>query len=43
MGAKIEGAGTARMVIDGVDSLHGGHYDVMPDRIEHGTFRSPAQ
>jgi UDP-N-acetylglucosamine 1-carboxyvinyltransferase len=38
MGAKISGAGTARMVIEGVDSLHGGHYDVMPDRIETGTF-----
>ena len=38
MGAKISGAGTARIVIEGVDSLHGGHYDVMPDRIETGTF-----
>ncbi|MEO8161381.1 MAG: UDP-N-acetylglucosamine 1-carboxyvinyltransferase [Arenimonas sp.] len=38
MGAKISGAGTARMVIEGVDSLHGGHYEVMPDRIETGTF-----
>jgi UDP-N-acetylglucosamine 1-carboxyvinyltransferase len=38
MGAKIEGAGTNRMVIEGVDQLHGGHYDVMPDRIETGTF-----
>ena len=38
MGAKISGIGTARMVIEGVDSLHGGHYDVMPDRIETGTF-----
>jgi len=38
MGAKISGIGTARMVIEGVDSLRGGHYDVMPDRIETGTF-----
>jgi UDP-N-acetylglucosamine 1-carboxyvinyltransferase len=38
MGAKIEGAGTNRMVVEGVDSLGGGHYEVMPDRIETGTF-----
>jgi len=38
MGAKISGIGTARMVIEGVDRLKGGHYDVMPDRIETGTF-----
>jgi UDP-N-acetylglucosamine 1-carboxyvinyltransferase len=38
MGAKISGAGSARIVIEGVDSLHGGHYEVMPDRIETGTF-----
>ena len=38
MGARIEGAGTARIVVQGVDRLHGGHYDVMPDRIETGTF-----
>jgi UDP-N-acetylglucosamine 1-carboxyvinyltransferase len=38
MGAKISGIGTARMTIEGVDRLHGGHYDVMPDRIETGTF-----
>jgi UDP-N-acetylglucosamine 1-carboxyvinyltransferase len=38
MGAKISGIGTARMVIEGVEHLHGGHYDVMPDRIETGTF-----
>jgi UDP-N-acetylglucosamine 1-carboxyvinyltransferase len=38
MGAKIEGAGTNRIVVEGVDNLHGGHYDVMPDRIETGTF-----
>src|SRR6478752_4167988 len=38
MGAKISGVGTARLVIEGVDRLNGGHYDVMPDRIETGTF-----
>ena len=38
MGAQIEGAGKARIVVQGVDALHGGHYDVMPDRIETGTF-----
>ncbi len=38
MGAKIEGAGSNRMVIEGVDRLGGGRYDVLPDRIETGTF-----
>ena len=38
MGAKIEGAGTDRIVIQGVDKLHGCHYEVLPDRIESGTF-----
>src|SRR6201987_4557094 len=38
LGAKIEGAGTDRVVIKGVDRLHGGHYNVMPDRIEAGTY-----
>jgi UDP-N-acetylglucosamine 1-carboxyvinyltransferase len=38
MGAKIEGAGTNKMVIEGVDSLHGCEYHVLPDRIETGTF-----
>ncbi len=38
MGAKIQGAGTNKMIIEGVDSLRGCHYDVMPDRIETGTF-----
>ena len=38
MGAKIEGAGTDTLVIDGVDKLHGCHYNVMPDRIETGTY-----
>ncbi|HJU27410.1 MAG TPA: UDP-N-acetylglucosamine 1-carboxyvinyltransferase [Rhodanobacteraceae bacterium] len=38
MGAKIDGAGTATMTIDGVERLHGAHYEVLPDRIETGTF-----
>jgi UDP-N-acetylglucosamine 1-carboxyvinyltransferase len=38
MGAKIEGAGTNKMVIEGVDSLQGCEYHVLPDRIETGTF-----
>lgn len=38
LGAKIEGAGTSTMVIDGVDSLNGGHYNVMPDRVEASTY-----
>jgi UDP-N-acetylglucosamine 1-carboxyvinyltransferase len=38
MGAQISGAGTDTIVIDGVDSLHGCRYDVLPDRIETGTF-----
>ena len=38
MGAKIEGAGTSTIMIEGVDSLRGTHYEVLPDRIETGTF-----
>ena len=38
MGAKITGAGTTTIRIEGVDSLHGAHYDVLPDRIETGTY-----
>ena len=38
MGAKISGAGSATLVIEGVDSLHGCSYEVLPDRIETGTF-----
>jgi len=38
MGAKIEGAGTSRIVIEGVKELHGFHHKVIPDRIEAGTF-----
>jgi UDP-N-acetylglucosamine 1-carboxyvinyltransferase len=38
LGAKIEGAGTARIVIHGVQRLEGGRHTVVPDRIETGTF-----
>ena len=38
MGAKIEGAGGNTIVVHGVERLHGTHYDVLPDRIETGTF-----
>ena len=38
MGACIAGAGTSTLVIDGVERLHGAEYDVLPDRIETGTF-----
>jgi len=38
MGAKITGAGTNTLVIDGVDNLQGAEYSVLPDRIETGTF-----
>jgi len=38
MGGKIYGAGTDKITIEGVESLHGGRYDVLPDRIETGTY-----
>jgi UDP-N-acetylglucosamine 1-carboxyvinyltransferase len=38
MGAHIEGHGTDRIVIEGVDRLHGAGHRVVPDRIEAGTF-----
>jgi UDP-N-acetylglucosamine 1-carboxyvinyltransferase len=38
MGAKVSGQGTDTIVIDGVESLHGAHYNVLPDRIEAGTY-----
>ena len=38
MGARIEGAGTDRIVIQGVAALHGAEHAVMPDRIETGTY-----
>ncbi|MEO8037204.1 MAG: UDP-N-acetylglucosamine 1-carboxyvinyltransferase [Betaproteobacteria bacterium] len=38
MGARIQGAGTDVITVEGVASLHGAHWSVMPDRIETGTF-----
>lgn len=38
MGARIRGAGTSRIEIEGVDRLHGATYRIVPDRIETGTF-----
>ena len=38
MGAKIEGAGTDTISIQGVERLTGTHYEVLPDRIESGTY-----
>jgi UDP-N-acetylglucosamine 1-carboxyvinyltransferase len=38
MGAKIEGAGTSELIIEGVDNLNGIEYTVSPDRIETGTY-----
>jgi UDP-N-acetylglucosamine 1-carboxyvinyltransferase len=42
MGAKIEGIGSAHLVIDGVEGLHGTTYEVMPDRIEAGSYACAA-
>ncbi|MGL6251921.1 MAG: UDP-N-acetylglucosamine 1-carboxyvinyltransferase, partial [Billgrantia desiderata] len=38
MGAKISGHGSNNIIIEGVERLHGAYHDVMPDRIETGTF-----
>jgi len=38
MGARIEGAGSSVITIEGVDRLHGAAHDVLPDRIETGTY-----
>ncbi|MEE1613310.1 UDP-N-acetylglucosamine 1-carboxyvinyltransferase [Microvirga sp. CF3016] len=38
MGARIQGAGTSDIVVEGVSSLGGASHDVMPDRIETGTY-----
>jgi UDP-N-acetylglucosamine 1-carboxyvinyltransferase len=38
MGAKITGAGTSRIIIEGVPKLHSVDYSIIPDRIEAGTF-----
>ena len=42
MGAKIEGAGTRKIIIEGVKELHGAEHEVSPDRIEAGTFVAAA-
>lgn len=42
MGARIHGAGTHTIEIEGVESLSGGAYSVMPDRIEAGTYLTAA-
>ncbi|MGH9445141.1 MAG: UDP-N-acetylglucosamine 1-carboxyvinyltransferase [Terriglobia bacterium] len=42
MGASIEGAGTARIRIQGASSLHGAEHSIIPDRIEAGTFIAAA-
>ena len=36
--ADIKGAGTSTLKINGVDSLHGSEYQIIPDRIEAGTY-----
>ena len=38
MGARIEGAGTDRLVVDGVSRLHAATHPILPDRIETGTY-----
>ena len=38
MGARVTGAGTTTIRIEGVQALHGTRYNVLPDRIETGTF-----
>ncbi len=38
MGARIEGAGTSIIKVQGVERLHGAEYTIIPDRIEAGTF-----
>lgn len=38
MGAQISGQGTPVITINGIESLHGGQYEIIPDRIEAGTY-----
>ncbi|MBK6454214.1 MAG: UDP-N-acetylglucosamine 1-carboxyvinyltransferase [Proteobacteria bacterium] len=38
MGAKISGHGTDTILVEGVERMHGTHYEVLPDRIEAGTY-----
>jgi UDP-N-acetylglucosamine 1-carboxyvinyltransferase len=42
MGARVTGAGTDTITVEGVSRLHGARYSVMPDRIETGTFLAAA-
>jgi UDP-N-acetylglucosamine 1-carboxyvinyltransferase len=42
MGAKIRGIGSSHLIVDGVDGLHGCEYEVMPDRIEAGSYACAA-
>src|SRR5579862_612881 len=42
MGARIEGAGTPRIVVEGMDRLRGARHRVIPDRIETGTYMMAA-
>ncbi len=42
MGAKIEGIGSERLVIEGVEALHGARHTVVADRIEAGTYAMAA-
>jgi UDP-N-acetylglucosamine 1-carboxyvinyltransferase len=42
MGAKIEGLGTSTLQVQGVDKLHSAEHDVLPDRIEIGTYAMAA-
>jgi len=42
MGARISGAGTDRIVVEGVSALHGARHRIMPDRIETATFLAAA-
>ena len=42
MGAKIEGIGSGHLIIKGVEALHGCTYEVMPDRIEAGSYACAA-
>jgi len=42
MGAKITGIGTKQLIIDGVERLHGADHELIPDRIEAGTYMAAA-
>ena len=42
MGGRIDGIGSSHLTIDGVEGLHGCSYDVMPDRIEAGSYACAA-